>query len=112
MQTASLSPDIVAGLVLLVMAGIVFWWGFIASARAFARWRHGGPGLVLAAAAVAIAAGYARVHPDGANLQLLFVWVLLWGCVAAWARFGVWRWLVSGIERGVGKLRAALGARA
>jgi hypothetical protein len=106
----SLTPDAVAGLVFLVTAGIVFWWGFIASARAFARRRHGRLGVVLASVALVIFASYARAHRDWANLQLLNGWAFLWWGVVVWLRLDMWRWLVSGVERCVGKLRAALGA--
>jgi hypothetical protein len=84
-----LNADTVAELVLFVLLAVAFWWGFIGSARLLARSRFGGRGLLVLGSLAAAGLLYAQVGAH-AGVQMLVTWMLLWGAIAVWIRFGFW----------------------
>jgi len=94
------SGDAAAGLVLLLLVAILFWWGFAASARTFARWRHADRGVVLLTLVEARSVG------GGMNRQLIDVLIVLWCATAASARFELWRKLKTGMGSCAARPRA------
>lgn len=112
MADVSLSADTIAWLALFVASGIIFWWGFFASAICVARWRFGT--WAYASLTALAVGGLIYVHAgrnDGAT-QILAIWTLLWSATLGWYRFGWWRAITTAVSRCAGRLRLMLGARA
>jgi hypothetical protein len=108
----SLSAETIAWLALFVASGVIFWWGFIASARWVARWRFGAwayAGLTALAVGGLVYVHAARIV---GGIQVLATWTLLWSAIVGWIRFGWWRGITTALGRGAGRLRLMLGAKA
>jgi hypothetical protein len=83
------SPDMVAWLLMLVLFAVVFWFGFVASARALGRCGGRYVAVLTATAVIGAVYLYCFGNPAWQGLRLLDTWCLLWVAVVQWGRLGL-----------------------
>jgi hypothetical protein len=80
------SPDMVAWLLMLVLFAVVFWFGFVASARALGRCGGRYVAVLTATAVIGAVYLYCFGNPAWQGLRLLDTWCLLWVAFVQWRR--------------------------